>query len=311
VRSLRGGATFIDLRALDDLRRRMIAVLAAGPAVNLIAGIGALWAARQAPIDAMSPMLRAAAIGFGVGNVAIAWRGLWPRTVRSPIGAVPNDGAQIVKYWRGFTPNVDKQRPGIHLLRASFAYRDRDFAAARSETELAERSTTRPELIACAVAMRAESLCEDDQPQAALQALAPLRGRADLTDEARVAVDQAFAWAAFLSDESVLYEQACDSIQRCALLMPWDPVIKIKQVCLLAAGAATNPDRLAAARRLAEELGEFRLQGESRAYAALARGLLACAERDLECARQEYRAAKDAQASQMALQLLERRLASG
>lgn len=61
-------------------------------------------------------------------------------------------------------------------------------------------------------------------------------------------------------------------------------------------------------RRLVDSLKEFPLEGESRAYAALARGLVAAAEGQSEVARREQALAEHAGASRAALNALECRL---
>ena len=59
---------------------------------------------------------------------------------------------------------------------------------------------------------------------------------------------------------------------------------------------------------LAESLKGMRLEGESRAYGALARGMVAIAERNRDLASAELAKARRLRASPAALALLEKRL---
>ena len=309
-RGLRGGATYLDVHEVPNFKARMIAVLAAGPAVNLIAGIVAIAIARD--VDDLSPALRAASIGFGIGNILHALFGLWPRTARTPAGKVASDGAQILAQILNVPMDLRLRRAVIHLIRAMYAYHDRDFDAAKRETAAAESLSEHLELRSEVIALRAESFSESGDPRGALELLAPMRARDDLTDEMRSRLDQAYAWAVLLADESVLAEDALAQIARCAELLPWSEVVLIKHICLLASSAAANPERpnserLTEARWRLDQLRGFPLEGESRGYAALARGLVAAAEKNPERARTEYNAAKNASVSATALGLLERR----
>jgi hypothetical protein len=196
------------------------------------------------------------------------------------------------------------------MVRATYAYHDRDHATAVSEAAAAAALFKELRFQCAVLALQAEALSESGNPRAAMELLAPLRTRIDLDDETRVHVDQAHAWAALLDDESVQIEDAIPDVARGAMLVPWSDVIHIKHICLLAASANANPGRVAEARRLAGQLSGFDLQGESRAYAALARGLVAAAEGNAALAHAEYRNATGAGVSAQALQVLERRIAS-
>jgi hypothetical protein len=137
-----------------------------------------------------------------------------------------------------------------------------------------------------------------------------LLDRNDFDDWQRISVAQCFAWAALLTDEPVLIEEALARIERCRELVPWSDVYLIKHICLLAAGAKANPDRAGEARSLLERLGKMRLGRESVAYGALARGLVAAARGELDTARAEYVTAEKLRATAAPLRLLQRRLAS-
>ena len=308
-RTLRGGATYLDVREAPHLKLRMILMLAAGPVVNLAAGIAAIVAALPDSALGQSPMWRAALLGFGAGNLIMALSSLWPRTARSPLGPMPTDGAQILAHLVGVPMELRTHRAFIHLVRAMHAYADRDYESAKRETAAAESFSDHVELTAEVLALRAEAFSESGEPRAAMELLGTLRGRDDLGEESRVKLDQAYAWAALLSDEPMLREDALVRIARCTELEPWSDVVLIKHVSLLAASATANPGRVAEARRLLETLRDFRLAGESLGYARLATGLVALAEGNPGLARAEYIAAGNARVSPTALRLLESRLA--
>ncbi len=170
--TLRGGATYLDVREAPHLKVRMILMLASGPLVNLAAGIVAVMAALQDSVLGQSAIWRAALIGFGAGNLIMALSSLWPRTARSPLGPMPTDGAQILAHFFDAPMELRTRRAFIHLVRAMYAYVDRDYESAKRETAMAESFSDHVELTADVLALRAEAFSESGEPRPHGQAIA-------------------------------------------------------------------------------------------------------------------------------------------
>ncbi len=307
----RCGAACLDLREVPAFNARAIFAFAAGGLLHLVLGGAALWAARYVPANEMSTFWRVVVLGFAVANLSIALVTFWPRTVRTPMGETVSDGALILARLVNMPMPWGAQRFSVHLLKATLAYHDRDFPSVIRETEQAESFCEDPDLRAQSSALRAEALSESGAARAAVDLLTPFLSRSDLSDAMRSHIDQAYVWAVLLCDESGLFDDALARIERCVRRMPWVDVYIIKRACLLIASAATDPQRIPEARSLVDSLKAFSLHGESLAYAALARGLVAAAEGRAAEARSEYALARKRGVAPASLRLLDRRLAAG
>ena len=302
-----GGATLLELRDVEGFRWRMVAVLAAGSLVNLGAAIVAL--SRVTGGEESSPV-RAALVGFAVGNLVHAVASVWPRRVRTPHGLIASDGAQILARLAGEPVDLRAHAAFVQWYRANFAYADCDHGGALRALAQMVSLTDDTNMGVLAATLRAEALSESGEARAAIDSLAAWRSRTGLPQEARLALDSAYAWAAFLCDEPLLARDGLQYVKSWASLMPWSEVLRIKNICLLSA-FPTDCTAVQEARRLADSLRELRLEGESRAYAALARGMVAAAERNRDLASAELANARRLRASPAALAVLERRLQDG
>ncbi len=307
---LQSGATFLTLRPARGIDWRFIATTVAGPLVNLLFGVAAYLAARHWPEDSLSMGWRMVILGFALANLFMAAANLWPHTLKSPAGLVSSDGALILQRLKREPIDHPVNRAGLRLMRAGFAYQDRDFARAAKEARKALALSNSPTVVALGTALLAEALSESDRPREALDVLTPQLTREDLAPSMRLQLDQAFAWAALLVDEAEVRTEGLWRIAGCVRLMPWDGVLAIKRACL-AAASATSPEGRADAARLVAELDKFRHHGESLAYLALARGLAAAINNDSRRAREEYEQARSLGATSAPLRVLERRIASG
>lgn len=303
-----GGVTHIDMREIPGFKARAIATFAAGGLLHLALAIPALVALPYLTVEATGPLLRWAVLGFGLANLALVIRTFWPRSVKTPLGLMPSDGMLILQRLQNFPIDWGEQKFHVHLLLAAHAYQDRDYAKTILETTQADGCSDQPEHRALSATLRAEALSESGDSRAAIDLLTPYQSRGDLSDALRMHVDQAYAWAVLLSHEPGLLEDALARMELCLKLQPWSDVYVIKYACLLVAAAANDPRRIPEARRLVDSLKEFPLEGESRAYAALARGLVAAAEGQSDVARREQALAEHAGASPTALNVLKRRL---
>jgi len=308
-RGLYGGLTYVDIRDVANFNARMIAVYLAGALANLAFGIAALAAVPYLPAS-YSGSAVGAMVAFGIANLYMAGHALWPRSFSRDSMGLRSDGGLIVDRLKGVPVDFRGHEAGVHLMLANFAYLDRRFADVLREAEMAEALSDDLEIRTQAAAWKAEALSESDQAQAAVELLRPMLERSDLSEWQRVNVAQSFAWAALLTDDPVLIEEALAVIERCRQFVPWSDVYLIKHICLLAAGARANPERAAQARMLLERLEGFRLRGETAAYGALARSLVAVVNGNSRIARTEYESARIQRATAAPLRLLERRLAS-
>jgi hypothetical protein len=248
---------------------------------------------------------------FGVANLAMAFSNLWPRIVRAAGQNTQSDGARLWDLLRGKKTGSSRiLRAESHYQLASRSYHDRDFGRAIRHLRVAQALTQAPDFSAACAALHAEALSESDRPARGLELLEPLLAREDLGTRFRSLAEQAFAWAAFACDEPELHERGLVTIEGCARLEPWSSVVLIKKICLLAATATTAPHRLEAARQGLTELALHPLHGESRAYAALARGLVAAAEGDAAAAEESLAEARRLRVTAAPLRVLERRIPS-
>jgi len=309
ARNLSGGETYVDIREVAGFNARMIGIYLAGALANLALGIAALAAAGFQPADT-SRIAWIALVAFACANFYLTVHALWPRSFTRDLCQLRSDGGQILDRLRRVPVDFRGHEAFMHLLRANIAYEDRRYADVVREAERVEALSDDLELRSQAAVWKAEALSESDRPLAAVELLRPMLERNDLTDRQRTHVAQGFAWAALLTDEPVLIEDALGYIERCRQFAPWAEVYLIKHICLLAAGAGANPDRAREARGLLEQLGKFRLRGESVAYGALARSFVAAATGDRAVAKSEYESARRQRATAAPLRLLERRLAS-
>lgn len=123
-------------------------------------------------------------------------------------------------------------------------------------------------------------------------------------------MSQAYAWAAFLTDEAGIREDGLARMNECADLLPWNSVYAIKRACLLST-CVVRPEDREAAMRAARSLEMYSHEGESRAYLALARGLVAALNNDSQLARRCHDEARRLGATSAPLRVLERRIPSG
>lgn len=305
----RGGFTLVDLRPCSGFDARMIALVAAGPLTNLALGIGAIAVARYLPEESMSAAWRMAALGFGAANLLIAVGSIVPGKANSANGSIDNDGALIAKRLRGEPVDFRANRAGIGYLRASFAYSDRDYEAAGRLALEAEALAHDLNKKATLTVLRAESLSESDEPALAIELLTPLLVREDCTPELRTHIDQAWAWAVLLADDSALLPDALARMTRAVELMPWAAVAVIKHSCVVAATPGEK-GRLSGVFHRLDLLDESLLGREARAYLAFARVLVAHASGDSGQAHAAAKRARNLGITAAPARLLHRLLAS-
>ena len=308
-RGLYGGLTYVHIREVENFNARMIAVYLAGALANTAFGLAAL-AIMIFPPDELPATVMVMLLVFVLANFYMAAHALWPRTFSRDSMGLRSDGGLIVDRLRRVPVDFREYEAGMHLMRASAAYHDHRFDDALREAGIAKAMSANLETVTQSAVLEAEALSESDRARDAVALLRPMLGREDLTEWQRVNVAQSYAWAALLTDEPVLIDEALGYIGHCRRFVPWTEIYLIKHICLLAAGAGTKPGRAAEARALLERLGEFRLRGEAAAYGALARGLVAVANGDAGLAKSEYESARRQRATAAPLRLLERRLAS-
>jgi hypothetical protein len=303
-RCLSGGATYFDLGDGRWRAGRMIALTAAGPLMNVFIGAIALLVAGSA----ISGQARLALWIVAAASLFQALANLWPTAGNPATGKLPSDGAQILKYLRGDAPSNSVRRDGTCVLHALLAYADRDFIAVVRHTEAGIAQSEDPNLQQYFLALKAEALCELDEPSKALDLLGALP--ALVSEQSQIAPNAAYAWACLLTDRPELMEDALARITQCASLLPWNAPLLTKRACLLAVTAAAQPDRLGTARGLLVSLVDLDKNRECRAYVALAGSLVAVAEGNSSSARKLGERARALGAAAAAMQLLERRLAS-
>jgi hypothetical protein len=304
------GHTYVAIHDAPTFRWRMIAVLAAGPLLHIVAAGGALGAYRALAGDS-SEQVRIALLAFAIGNGYTALRNLWPHRSRDAAGATMSDGEQILERFRNEPLDFGLHRAAISYLRASFAYADRDYGRAQCLAVEAELESTDAQFTAMISVLRAEALSEAGDASGAIALLQPMLERADLHEGERMHVAQAYAWAEFVLDEPAALIDALRRIEHCVQLLPWGEVVRIKHACIAAARWTHDQGRPGTLRRLEECLPRPREIGrESLAYRSLARGLIAAADGDVARAHREYANAKSQHVSEPSLRVLERRLAS-
>jgi len=308
-RGLHGGLAYVDIREVPGFDGRMIAIYLAGAIANLSCGIAAL-AVAQAMSERISGVPMVALLAFGLANLFLVTGALWPRSFSRDSHQLRTDGGLILDRLRGVPVDFREHEAQMRLLLAHCAYHERRFADAVREATRAESLSAVEQVKVEALVCKAESLSESDQPRAAVELLRPLLERVGLSEWHRIHVAQSFAWAALLTDEPLLIEEAIGHSERCWLQAPWSDVYLIKHICLLAAGVPANPDRAGEARGLLEQLAGFSLQGESMGYGALARSLVAAVNGNPGVAKSEYESARKRRVTAAPLRLLERRLAS-
>lgn len=308
-RYLGGGLTFHAPCTGTNARWRAVLISFAGPLANLL--IAALAFAVVFATGGWSGSVATLLwLTLGIASSMQFVLNLWPRKIKSSLGEMHSDGANILRHLRGQTPDASTQRGVMHYFRAALAFEDRDFVLAEREAAIAQECWTDGEVRAALTITRAAAFCESDNAAGAIELLLPLLDAPPAHEGSLAGVADNLAWAYFLLDQPALLEAGLELIERACTLAPWHDSYQISKVCLLAASANPENGRAPQARALLERIGRDKLRGQNAAYAALARGLTAAALGDAPLARVQYTTAKSLHATAAPLRVLERRLSN-
>ena len=163
-------------------------------------------------------------------------------------------------------------RAFMHHMQAGFAFRDRDFARASDAAALAEALWDEPAM--------------------------------------RDARDSMIVMRAAARAEREWLERALPLVRSAREIAPWHTSFAITEACVLAASSDAANQHVNEARALLKSLEREKLDRQNAAYAALARGLCAASEGDLEAATSLRDASKSLGATAAPLRVLERRFPS-
>jgi hypothetical protein len=306
-----GGLTYHSACEGPRARRNSILIVAAGPLTNLVIAAIAIPVALTMPGNLAASLGRLALFAFGLASALQFVRNAWPRQIKTSVGMLANDGARIVALWRGAPiAQSGPARAAELYVRATFAFADQDFELAETVASEAQRECEHADLLAAAGLLRGAALSESDRVAEAVAHLRMLLDSPIANPGLRAGVEDNLAWAYFLVDESAAYEPGFRLVESARALAPWEDSIAITHACLLAATASAGNGRVLEARALLAGLRAPRVHRPNRAYAALARGLIACSDGDFDAARSEFDDAKSWGATAAPLRVLERRIAS-
>ena len=308
-----GGLTYCGPIEGPRERLRRLVILSGGVVVNLLVAIGsARLAAVLSRTPGRSPIVFALLVLAAASAVQFA-QNLWPRIIESSIGKIKNDGAKILALLRGAPLESKTASALMHSMLAMFAIHDRRFSRAANEAMLAEtlwNELGAPDARDSMIGLRAVACAESDDAATAVRLLEPLQGAREMNLGVRAAVEGNLAWAYLLLDEADLLERALTLLESARRISPWETTYAIAEACVLAAASDAVNQRVVKARLLLAGIEREKLERQSAAYAALAKGLCAAAEGDFAAATRQRDGAKSLGATAAPLRVLERRIPS-
>jgi hypothetical protein len=284
-------------------------IVAAGPLTNALLAAGAFTVVAAIPQSAEQSLLEIVMLVFAVANALLALGNLWPSKTASFTGHGPNDGALLLSYVFGKSPELARQRAAACQVRLYFASRDESYERVLREADTAEGFIGPAPWIEVA---RSASYCNLQQPARARELLRHALAMPQMDGDlgSRSLAENNFAWANFVLDDPA---DDADSLERSARAMaalPWLAPVVMTRACVLAARACAGSARLAEARDLLARAGDLEMTNASRQVSAVAHGLIAAAEGDFAEARRQLQAARAIDDPGLAGRVLAARLAS-
>jgi hypothetical protein len=292
----------------ETMRRlKHILVTAAGVTVNILLGWLAIAVAVQIALPAVDSVPKAALLVFGVANFSMALANLWPSSIDTISGKIPNDGMRLFELITRGPPDLAQCRAMACQIRMHLAWEDGEYDRVMAELDTVETQVAEAPWVDVA---RSAGWCRLGKPQSARSAIQSSLLKEDIDPGTRALLHNNLAWANFISDDAALEEGSLEASLSAYDVLPWFSPVAITRACVLAAYARPGSQRLGEAQALVARVSGRQLSKESRQALAVAKGLIATALGDAGEAKRQLELARHFRKPGLAERVLEARLPS-